>query len=163
MCTVIGPHVETITCSSKPCPVDGQWDSWTSWGTCNPNCKDGIQNRNRTCIAPKNGGKECPDKENKFEERKCMNKILPCPVNGGYSPWESWSACSGSCGKGISERKRICDKPEPKNGGNPCTGAQHEVKECENSPCSSSISLMASSISPSVSSSLISTSSSASL
>ena len=164
LCTAIGPHVETVICSSKPCPIDGQWDSWTPWGTCNPNCKDGNQNRNRTCIAPKNGGKECPDKEYKFEVRKCMNNILPCPVNGGYSPWVSWSDCSETCGRGISERKRICDKPEPKNGGNPCIGAQHEVKECENSPCSSRLSSssidMTSSISPSISSSLVYASSS---
>lgn len=152
-----------MVCSSKPCPIDGQWDLWSSWGSCNPNCKDGVQNRNRTCIAPKNGGKECSDKEDKLEKRKCLNNILPCPVNGGYSPWEPWSSCSGSCGRGISERKRNCDKPEPKNGGNPCTGAQHEVKECENSPCSvlasSSINVTSSTISPSISFSVISSAS----
>lgn len=130
-CILIGPHVDTAQCSPKPCAVDGQWEPWSAWSTCVPDCKEGKQKRSRTCTAPLHGGKDCADKEKAgFEESLCKDKILPCPIHGGYAPWEQWSACSATCGNGFHERKRLCNNPEPKYGGKPCEGSQNEAEVC---------------------------------
>uniref|UniRef100_A0A7M5VC71 Hemicentin-1 n=1 Tax=Clytia hemisphaerica TaxID=252671 RepID=A0A7M5VC71_9CNID len=137
-CVLIGPHVETSQCSEKPCPIDAQWGSWAQWTVCEPNCNKGYHTRTRTCNNPvaANGGKDCPDKaKNGIEKQQCVENILPCPVDGGFGQWNSWSKCSATCGRGLTERNRVCNKPEPRNGGKSCVGAQHEVKECLDKPC----------------------------
>ena len=42
-------------------------------------------------------------------------------VNGGYSEWSNWTACSVTCGTGLRYRGRVCDNPEPQNGGLDCS------------------------------------------
>ena len=55
-------------------------------------------------------------------------------VNGGYGNWGSWSDCSITCGKmkGTRRRDRMCNLPEPQNGGKDCSelGKDSETKEC---------------------------------
>ena len=41
-------------------------------------------------------------------------------VNGGYSLWAEWSACSTSCGDGMKSRARTCTNPTPLHGGDNC-------------------------------------------
>ncbi|XP_031755122.1 netrin receptor UNC5D isoform X2 [Xenopus tropicalis] len=52
-----GPSVQKITCNAL-CPVDGNWDVWSEWSVCSPECE---QQRDRKCIAPAPtiGGKPC--------------------------------------------------------------------------------------------------------
>lgn len=55
------------------------------------------------------------------------NSITLCLVNGGwslYSIWSPWSACSVSCGNGMTHRtrSRTCSNPIPKYGGRMCSG-----------------------------------------
>ena len=45
------------------------------------------------------------------------------PVNGNWGLWSTWSECSESCGEdGMRSRRRVCDSPEPRDGGKSCDG-----------------------------------------
>ncbi|KAJ8357302.1 hypothetical protein SKAU_G00200960 [Synaphobranchus kaupii] len=47
-------------------------------------------------------------------------------VDGGWSCWSSWSACSHR----NKHRTRQCTHPSPQNGGAPCTGINTETTDC---------------------------------
>lgn len=34
------------------------------------------------------------------------------PINGGWSPWTSWSSCSHTCGLGVEYQQRTCTNPK---------------------------------------------------
>ena len=55
-------------------------------------------------------------------------------MDGGYGNWGSWSDCSKTCGKmkGSRRRDRLCNHPEPQNGGKDCSelGKDSETKAC---------------------------------
>ena len=61
--------------------------------------------------------------------------FLISAVNGVWGPWSLWSACTASCGPGSRERKRSCNSPAPKYGGEPCSGAERQVGDCSYRPC----------------------------
>jgi hypothetical protein len=47
------------------------------------------------------------------------------PINGGWSSWGGLEACSvsGACGQtGTQTKRRLCNSPAPKHGGNDCSG-----------------------------------------
>ncbi|KAM4748129.1 netrin receptor UNC5D isoform 1-T1 [Rhinophrynus dorsalis] len=52
-----GMSVQKITCTSL-CPVDGNWEAWSEWSVCSPECE---HQRDRECTAPapRNGGNSC--------------------------------------------------------------------------------------------------------
>nr|XP_025978142.1 netrin receptor UNC5D isoform X1 [Dromaius novaehollandiae] len=52
-----GMSVQKISCTSL-CPVDGNWEVWSEWSVCSPECE---HLRVRECVAPppRNGGKYC--------------------------------------------------------------------------------------------------------
>ncbi|XP_033731613.1 semaphorin-5A-like, partial [Pecten maximus] len=56
-------------------------------------------------------------------------------VNGGWSPWLSWTPCSKSCDGGVSRRFRFCNNPLPQYGGSFCTGAPNIRMDCNTQPC----------------------------
>lgn len=63
--------------------------------------------------------------------REIMTKFcFILTVNGSWSPWSSWQACSATCGDGIQMRTRVCKSPEPTNGGYSCEGENVDVKPC---------------------------------
>ncbi|XP_015275747.1 PREDICTED: complement component C8 beta chain [Gekko japonicus] len=47
-------------------------------------------------------------------------------VDGNWSCWSSWSACSG----GERRRSRECNNPSAQNGGEPCSGLNAETVNC---------------------------------
>ncbi|KAJ7371466.1 hypothetical protein OS493_025365 [Desmophyllum pertusum] len=57
----------------------------------------------------------------------------PLPVNGGYSTWSAWSACSKTCSTGYKVRARYCNNPRPANGGKDCSelGPSRETLVCK--------------------------------
>ena len=70
-------------------------------------------------------------------------------IDGGYSDWSKFSECNVSCGRGVKIRKRSCNSPEPRNGGENCSGLgpAMESEACNSFPCRmsrffSSVSLM---------------------
>ena len=53
-------------------------------------------------------------------------------VNGGWSAYSPWTACTEAkyCLQGIKKRTRSCTNPPPANGGDECAGLVEEEKVC---------------------------------
>ena len=57
-------------------------------------------------------------------------------VNGLWSLWSDITQCTKTCGGGTKSSVRICDNPNPENGGNPCEGdSKEDNKECNTMQC----------------------------
>ncbi|XP_041349174.1 SCO-spondin-like [Gigantopelta aegis] len=140
-------EVDTRSCNTQPCPIDGGWTDytpWDDWSTCSMSCGGGSQARfrSRTCTnpAPAYGGAECEGKPEDSEERGCNTHH--CPIDGGwteYTPWDDWSTCSVSCGGGSQarSRSRTCTNPTPAYGGAECESEPDdtEERECNTQQC----------------------------
>uniref|UniRef100_A0A7M5UUX8 Hemicentin-1 n=1 Tax=Clytia hemisphaerica TaxID=252671 RepID=A0A7M5UUX8_9CNID len=124
---------EVQECQIKKCPVNGGYSDWSEFGECSTECGPGVQSRERECNnpSPAHGGKGCVGEAK--ETRKCED--MPCPVDGGYSSWSSYSECSEACGDGLMTRKRTCTNPSPAHGGKQCQGASTEEKQCKVKEC----------------------------
>ncbi|NXU83893.1 ATS7 metalloproteinase, partial [Xiphorhynchus elegans] len=59
----------------------------------------------------------------------------PEPIDGGWSSWGSWAACSRSCGAGVQSAERHCNTPTPKYGGRYCLGERKRFRICNVRPC----------------------------
>lgn len=128
-----GIYEEARQCNDNPCPIDGGFDEWSSWSVCSASCGGGLKTRKRTCTMPSPlyGGQNC---SGLFKETDSCN-VSPCPVNGGFGNWGSWSVCSASCGGGNRERHRLCNSPTPANGGKDCEGNFSSTILCNEFPC----------------------------
>jgi hypothetical protein len=63
-----------------------------------------------------------------------------CPeqkINGGWTAWSSWSACSVSgCGQtGTQTSTRTCTAPAPSHGGADCSGSPVQTQSCTMPAC----------------------------
>ncbi|KAL4226070.1 hypothetical protein ACF0H5_014058 [Mactra antiquata] len=131
-----GNNTNTENCqqsSPQQCPVNGGWSEWLEWSSrCSVTCGQGVTKRFRQCAnpIPSHGGEYC--KGDLFEERQCIES--PCPVDGVWGLWESWTACSVTCEKGTHSRSRICDSPSPQFNGNYCVGNATDVSPCIDRP-----------------------------
>ncbi|WAQ94481.1 HMCN1-like protein [Mya arenaria] len=87
-------------------------------------CKNGAtcQNdvSNYTCICPFG-----------FYGQICEQKA----VNGNWSAWSGFTACSVTCGGGFMTRLRTCDSPKPDPEGMPCEGNNTETEICNVDEC----------------------------
>ncbi|GAA6099393.1 hemicentin-1 isoform X2 [Tachysurus ichikawai] len=128
-----GRVVEVIMCSIRPCPVAGNWAAWLQWSPCSETCGKGIQTRIRLCNnpPPSFGGPTCSGADT--QTQVCTERN--CPVDGKWSSWVSWSACSVSCGGGTRQRTRLCASPAPKHGGRQCEGNDVHIDFCNSEPC----------------------------
>ncbi|XP_076868946.1 semaphorin-5A [Brachyhypopomus gauderio] len=113
--------------------VNGAWSSWSSWSQCSRDCSSGIRSRKRVCASPKPkyGGTACLGPAQEYQE--C--NTTPCPVDGSWSCWSSWSKCSVTCGGGHYVRTRTCSNPPPAYGGDICLGLHTEEALCNTQPC----------------------------
>lgn len=113
-----------------PCPIHGEWGPWTKFTPCSAKCGLGFRNRNRFCDnpPPKFGGALC---KGPSEEKQNCDTGKPCPVNGQWSLWSDFTACSAKCGAGITTRFRLCNSPVPMFGGMDCIGLPLEERKCD--------------------------------
>ncbi|XP_030135337.4 hemicentin-1 [Taeniopygia guttata] len=128
-----GSALESVMCNLRPCPVAGEWSPWGPWGPCSTTCGKGTQTRPRLCTspAPAHGGPRCQGPDTQLQ--LCYRRR--CPVDGKWSPWSSWSACSVSCGGGSRQRTRHCSDPAPQFGGHKCEGSDIQMDFCNSDPC----------------------------
>ncbi|XP_071136604.1 coadhesin-like [Mytilus edulis] len=131
--TCSGTSKQYQICNSSPCPVDGQWSEWSSYGSCPVTCGSGAHSRYRICNnpSPANGGASCKGLDTEYT--MCWSG--ECPVNGGLSEWSKFTACPVTCGGGTNTRTRACDNPTPAHGGNDCVGASSENRDCNTQAC----------------------------
>ena len=120
-----------ITCNTLL--VHGGWSSWSSWSHCSSTCNAAERSQVRTCTnpAPSYGGKGCQGDATLME--KCNNPR--CKVDGGWSAWSDYSACTVSCGTGITYTTRVCDNPKAEHGGKECVGDSQFRTQCDMPPC----------------------------
>ncbi|XP_052280866.1 SCO-spondin-like [Dreissena polymorpha] len=132
----IGLATENKECDSgAPCPVHGNWGHWYGWSECSVHCGIGFRERKRVCDnpLPHFGGMPC---KGKVTEVEGCDTLVPCQVDGGWTPWSSWTGCSATCGIGMQDRSRICENPRPAFGGLPCQGPADEITDCDTTrPC----------------------------
>ncbi|XP_061766370.1 adhesion G protein-coupled receptor B3 isoform X4 [Nerophis ophidion] len=124
-----GPETQTKLCNIALCPVDGQWQEWSSWSDCSVTCANGTQQRTRQCSAAAHGGSEC--RGHWAESRECHNP--DCTANGQWNPWGPWSGCSKSCDGGWQRRTRVCQGAA--TSGHQCDGNKEEVRKCSDQRC----------------------------
>ncbi|XP_035982484.1 adhesion G protein-coupled receptor B3 isoform X9 [Fundulus heteroclitus] len=124
-----GPETQTKLCNIALCPVDGQWQEWSSWSDCSVTCANGTQQRTRQCSAAAHGGSEC--RGHWAESRECHNP--DCTANGQWNPWGPWSGCSKSCDGGWQRRARVCQGVAVT--GQQCDGNGEEVRKCSDQRC----------------------------
>ncbi|XP_044055859.1 hemicentin-1 isoform X2 [Siniperca chuatsi] len=128
-----GSDTQTQVCKERPCPVDGKWSSWVSWGACSVSCGGGTRQRTRLCASPtpQHGGRQCEGNDVHIDF--CNSD--PCPISGNWGPWTSWGSCSKTCNGGQMRRYRTCDNPRPANGGRACAGADTQIQRCSTANC----------------------------
>ena len=61
--------------------------------------------------------------------------ILFTAVDGGFSKWTPFSACSVTCGSGVKVRLRTCTNPPRQWKGKDCVGPRQESMACNEGPC----------------------------
>lgn len=106
---------------------DGTWSDWASWGECSATCGTSVHFRFRNCSFSEENNGTCNGRE--YESGLCSSF---CPVDGNWTLWAKWSACSATCEQGTRTRDRKCVNPAPAHGGKDCEGIKLESENCTN-------------------------------
>ncbi|XP_032997191.1 A disintegrin and metalloproteinase with thrombospondin motifs 9 isoform X4 [Lacerta agilis] len=97
---------------------------------------DGAHKGCRTQHTPWADGTECGQgKQCKYGHCVPRERELSM-TDGAWGTWSPFGACSRTCGGGIKNAVRECNRPEPKNGGKYCVGRRMKFKSCNTEPCS---------------------------
>ncbi|XP_028397063.1 A disintegrin and metalloproteinase with thrombospondin motifs 3-like isoform X2 [Dendronephthya gigantea] len=73
--------------------------------------------------------------------RRTEKIIKPKAIDGNWTDWQNWEACSQECGLGVRIRRRTCDSPAPRHGGKDCVGSSMEEDVCKIKDCEHTIPL----------------------
>ncbi|XP_038063563.1 A disintegrin and metalloproteinase with thrombospondin motifs 6-like isoform X2 [Patiria miniata] len=131
-----GNSYQVADCNVQACGTDGGWSNWGEYSACSVSCGYGHRSRYRTCTnpAPQNGGQTCTGSSTEYQQ--CSNSLAcSVPVNGGWSSWSLFGACSVTCGGGQQTRSRTCTNPTPQNGGSTCSGSALDSQSCSTQSC----------------------------
>lgn len=124
---------ETHACSpGSVCPIDCVWSDWADWQSCAASCGETTKKRVRTQTVKANELGTCTgDAE---ETADCG--LAACAIDCSLKEWAEWSACSVSCGPGISERTRSVAVAAA-HGGKECSPEEmlYEKKYCSYPTC----------------------------
>ncbi|XP_077173731.1 LOW QUALITY PROTEIN: A disintegrin and metalloproteinase with thrombospondin motifs 7 [Paroedura picta] len=80
-------------------------------------------------------GTKCDEKKWCFNGECVHMGYRPEAINGGWGTWSSWAACSRTCGAGLQNAERQCNKPTPKYGGKYCVGERKRFRVCSTKTC----------------------------
>eukprot|EP00927_Polykrikos_kofoidii_P025126 TRINITY_DN22641_c0_g1_i1.p1 TRINITY_DN22641_c0_g1~~TRINITY_DN22641_c0_g1_i1.p1 ORF type:complete len:1546 (-),score=165.39 TRINITY_DN22641_c0_g1_i1:161-4675(-) len=143
---VTGDVRQTKFCAvDEPCqtPVDCQFSDWDSWSDCTSTCMGVKMRLRRVSRMGAGSGKYCigalseyspcnPDAGVSTLPVGCGN---PAPVDCALGQWDSWSACSATCGGAHRLRSRNILHPSA-NGGQDCSNTSlREAEECPRVSC----------------------------
>lgn len=131
----IGKDFEMQPCSNPELcskSTNGEWSEWTEWSECSAKCGFAFQTRHRFCNNPKPSGGGAPCIGLATMSLLCSMKPCRAAIDGQWSSWNEWSACSVDCGIGTKMRTRTCTVPPSAEGGYPCSGANSEESRCSN-------------------------------
>ncbi len=129
-------RIERLPCTGNPCPcIQGvnctcDLTNWSPWSQCSLPCDGGQQERTRQY---QTDSIENCTKENLRDIRSC--NVDCCQVDGKFSHWSDWSACTKQCGSGVRKRYRSCTNPSSSCGGKQCEGSAEDTQVCNTKPC----------------------------
>ncbi|XP_078591867.1 SCO-spondin-like [Branchiostoma floridae x Branchiostoma japonicum] len=113
--------------------VDCVYGSWGLWSACSSSCGLGSKQRGRDVIQEAGPGGIACNEMALTDHETCY--VQPCPLDGGWADWSSWTECDVSCDGGVQTRWRTCTNPTPKDGGQDCYGDWMEMNSCNTVPC----------------------------
>ena len=92
---------EQRECNLTECPIHCELTPFGQWGACTMSCGTGYQQRKRDYAVKHQHGGVC----SALSETRACN-TANCPIDCMVSEFESWTACTSSCGGGLSSRAR---------------------------------------------------------
>lgn len=96
-----------------------------------------IMNLEKPTACVKGDPKECVGQPNtNYIYMLTANPVPQSPdIDGGFTEWSNWTACSKTCGVGQKTRERTCTNPKPKGNGKTCVGDNEEKTSCKVKNC----------------------------
>jgi len=126
-------------CDNEKCETF-DYGQWSAWSQMSETCGKGKVTRVRKCFSTTTKkiveNRKClppgvHEERNTFRDER-TDKLRDCPVDGGWTKWQEWGACSQNCihaasergsdgtNKAIQKRYKFCSKPIPFGLGKKC-------------------------------------------
>jgi len=127
---------EIATCNEQTCElcIDGEWETWTEWGSCSATCGMGFQSRHRNI---KQHNNQCGSPVTGVEDDyvACQGALPMCipDIDCALTQWSTWNSCSSDC-FGVSERHRAVGTMASGNGKSCVDEAVKEMQMCNPMP-----------------------------
>jgi len=123
---------EVQPCGPQSC--EGFLSQWSEWSSCSQSCGMGMMTRSRSLRSSTGAGIAGQGIEALEATKACM--VQPCiSVDCRWGDWQTWSACSCTCGGGTKRRIRVIEQ-SPRLYGKPCAPqSKNEVAACHTQSC----------------------------